>query len=116
MADTLGSPNQTTDTELTRLGRDFDKAAGDNARSDDGSVQKRWSALANRIHALPAKSLAELAVKARVLGDALGEDVWARSEPERDWTDALTTELIEQLCAAAGMDRFGNAVSVGSDG
>src|SRR5215207_5807482 len=63
--------------------------------------------LESRALELPAYTLAGVAVKARILGAWLHEDVWATPVEERDWDDLVMCNLVEAVCTLAGVDRFG---------
>jgi hypothetical protein len=76
------------------------------------AADNRQCAIADEIKGLPASTIAGLAVKARYTAEfALTSKEWGEDPGEMDYDKFAIRDLIENICALAGVDRFGRPVS-----
>jgi hypothetical protein len=67
------------------------------------AVDVRLDPIIDAIQATPARTLAGVAVKARAAAYTI-EECWRKPQDELDWQETVLRDLIEGVCALAGVD------------
>jgi hypothetical protein len=67
------------------------------------AIDVRLDPIITAIQTTPARTLAGVAVKARAAASIIGE-CWQKPQDELDWQETVLRDLIESVCALAGVD------------